>query len=148
MLFYYSKTCYNMVFGLHGFLIASKITSIHSTVHLLYSIKPLQHGFVCKYTLHKITLTLDNITRFWTILGQCRESGEDASANADRNPEKLGSNMDRRPQAGGPYWTPISKNEDGILRYIRARIMVFTLLSIQSEPYNKILVSSRFKLPR
>ena len=27
-------------------------------------------------------------------LGQCHESGEDSSANADQNPEKLGSNMD------------------------------------------------------
>ena len=44
-------------------------------------------------------------------MGQCRESGEDASSNADRNPEKLGSNMDRRPKAGGLYWTPISKDE-------------------------------------
>ena len=46
------------------------------------------------------------------------------------NSEKLGFNMDREPQARGPYLTPISKNEDGISQYVRARRTVFTLLSI------------------
>ena len=44
------------------------------------------------------------------------------------NSEKLGFNMDRRPKAGGPYWTPISKDEDGIPQYVRARLTVLTLL--------------------
>ena len=34
-------------------------------------------------------------------LGECHESGEGASINADRYSEKLGFNVDRRPQAGG-----------------------------------------------
>ena len=46
--------------------------------------------------------------------------------------------MDRRPKAGGPYWTSISKNEDGIPQYVRARCTVFTLLLIQLEPDNQI----------
>ena len=43
---------------------------------------------------------------------------------------KLGFNTDLEPAALGPYWTPISKNEDGISQYVRARRTVFTLLSI------------------
>ena len=70
-------------------------------------------------------------------MGQCRESGEDASANADRNPEKLGSNMDRRPQAGGPYWTLISKDEVCIPRCVRARLTVLTLLFSKLKPFTK-----------
>ena len=46
------------------------------------------------------------------------------------NSEKLGFNMAWGPQARGLYWTPISKNEDGIPQYVRARRTVFTLLSI------------------
>ena len=42
-------------------------------------------------------------------------------------------NMDRRPKAGGSYWTPISKTEDGIPRYVRARLAALTLLFIQLE---------------
>ena len=34
-------------------------------------------------------------------LVECHESGEGASINADRHSEKLGLNVDRRPQAGG-----------------------------------------------
>ena len=68
------------------------------------------------------------------LLGQCRESGEDASANAVQNPEKLGSNMDRRPKAGGLYWTPISKDEVHIRRCVRARLMVLTLLLSKLKP--------------
>ena len=48
--------------------------------------------------------------------------------------EKLWFNMDRRPKAGGPYWNAISKTEDGIPRYVRARLTVFTLLLSQLEP--------------
>ena len=36
-------------------------------------------------------------------MGECHESGEGASINADRYSEKLGLNVDRRPQAGGPH---------------------------------------------
>ena len=44
------------------------------------------------------------------------------------NSEKLWFNIDRRPKAGGLYWTSISKNEDGIPQYVQARRTVFTLL--------------------
>ena len=37
---------------------------------------------------------------------ECGESGEDASVNANRILRNWGCNMDRRPQAGGPYCTP------------------------------------------
>ena len=47
--------------------------------------------------------------------------------------EKLGFNMARGPQARGLYWTPISKTEDGIPRYVRARLAALTLLFIQLE---------------
>ena len=55
------------------------------------------------------------------------------------------------PQARGLYWTPISKNEDGIPQYVRARRTVFTLLLIQLEPDNQInqklsLADSRHKM--
>ena len=43
------------------------------------------------------------------------------------NSEKLRFNMDQRPKAGGPYWTPISKDEVRIHRYVQARVTVFTL---------------------
>ena len=33
-------------------------------------------------------------------LRECGESGEGAPGNADRSPEKLGSNVDRRPKEG------------------------------------------------
>ena len=54
------------------------------------------------------------------------------------NSEKLGFNMDRGPQARGPYWTPISKNEDSISQYLQARRTVLTLLSIWLKPKHKI----------
>ena len=47
--------------------------------------------------------------------------------------------MDRRPQAGGPYLIPISKNLYSIPRYVRARPTVYTLLSIQLDPNERIL---------
>ena len=56
------------------------------------------------------------------------DSGEDVSVNTVRCPEKLGYNTTRRPKAGGWYCTPISKDEDRIHRYVRARVNVFTLL--------------------
>ena len=37
---------------------------------------------------------------------ECDESGEGASTNAYRILRNRGCNMDRRPQAGGPYCTP------------------------------------------
>ena len=48
--------------------------------------------------------------------------------------------MDQGPQARGPYWTPISKNEDGIPQYVQARRTVLTLLSIQLEPKTIIII--------
>ena len=56
------------------------------------------------------------------------DSVEDVSVNTVRCPEKLGSNITRRPKAGGWYCTPISKDEDRIHRYVRARVNAFTLL--------------------
>ena len=41
-------------------------------------------------------------------LRECGESGEGASINADRHSEKLGLNVDRRPQAGGLHCTLVS----------------------------------------
>ena len=62
------------------------------------------------------------------ILREYVDSGEDVSVNTVRCPEKLGYNTTRRPKAGGWYCTPISKDEDRIHRYVRARVNVFTLL--------------------
>ena len=67
-----------------------------------------------------------NISRLQ--MRECVDSGEDASVNAVRFPEKLGCNITRRPKAGGWYCTPISKDEDRIHRYARARVNVITLL--------------------
>ena len=39
-------------------------------------------------------------------LEECHESSEGASVNANRILRNWGCNMDRRPQAGGPYCTP------------------------------------------
>ena len=44
-------------------------------------------------------------------LRECGGSGEGAPGNADQSPEKLGSNVARRPEAGGLHWTPISRDE-------------------------------------
>ena len=49
----------------------------------------------------------------------------------------MGFNTDRRPKAGGPYWTPISKDEDSITQYVRARLTVNTLLLSKLEAYKK-----------
>ena len=68
------------------------------------------------------------------VLGECHESGEGASINADRYSEKLGLNVDRRPQAGGLHWAPISKNEVCIYGCARARLMVFALLLGKLKP--------------
>ena len=78
---------------------------------------------------------LDTLLRPWKemirgyirVLGKYGDSGADVSVNTDQSPEKMGSNMDRRPKAGGPYWTPISKDEVRIHRYVQARVTVFTL---------------------
>ena len=61
---------------------------------------------------------------------ECHESSEGASVNANRILRNWGCNMARRPQAGGAVLPPISKNEVGIYRYARARLMAFTLLFI------------------
>ena len=53
--------------------------------------------------------------------------------------------MDRRPQAGGPYLIPISKNLYSIPWYIQARPTVYTLLSIWLEPNIEFLIK-RLKL--
>ena len=42
--------------------------------------------------------------------------------------------MARRPQAGGAVLPPISKNEVGIYRCARARLMAFTLLLHKLKP--------------
>ena len=64
-------------------------------------------------------------------LEECHESSEGASVNANRILRNLGCNMARRPQAGGAVLPPISKNEVGIYRCARARLMAFTLLFIK-----------------
>ena len=61
---------------------------------------------------------------------ECGESGEGAPGNADQSPEKLGSNVDRRPKAGGLHWTPISRDEVRITRCARARLTAYTLLLV------------------
>ena len=47
----------------------------------------------------------------------------------------------RRPQADGGrwYWPPISKDEDGIPQYVRARCMAFTLLLSKLKPHSQDL---------
>ena len=65
---------------------------------------------------------------------ECHESSEGASVNANRILRNWGCNMDRRPQAGGPYFPPISRNEVGIYRCARARLMAFTLLLHKLKP--------------
>ena len=45
--------------------------------------------------------------------------------------------MARRPQAGGAVLPPISKNEVGIYRCARARLMAFTLLLHKLKPKKK-----------
>ena len=45
-----------------------------------------------------------NIPLPFHTLEECDESGEGASINAYRILRNWGCNMDRRPQAGGPYW--------------------------------------------
>ena len=65
---------------------------------------------------------------FWYVtMGQYLDSGEEVSVNTDRYSEKLGPNVDRPPQAGGLHWTPISRNEVSIYRYLRDRVKVFSL---------------------
>ena len=48
----------------------------------------------------------------------------------------------RRPQADGGrwYWPPISKDEDGIPQYVRARCMAFTLLLCKLKPHTQLFV--------
>ena len=50
--------------------------------------------------------------------------------------------MDQGPQACGRYWTPISKNDDGIPQYVQAMRTVLTLLSIQLEPNTMIMIKN------
>ena len=67
-------------------------------------------------------------------MGECHESGEGASLNADRYSEKLGLNVDRRPQAGGSHLALISKNEVCIYGCAQARLMALTLLLGKLKP--------------
>ena len=60
-------------------------------------------------------------------MGQYLDSGEEVSVNTDRYSEKLGPDVDRPPQARGLHWTPISRNEVSIYRYLRDRVKVFSL---------------------
>ena len=116
---------------------------------LTSQIKLFQHS--CKeYTDHTYSKNFKIYSSYWklwwfcfklvgtfcppfpTILEQCAlqecfESGEGALANTDRDPEKLGSNMAWQPQAGGRYWTLISKDEVCIRWCARARLRAFTL---------------------
>ena len=62
----------------------------------------------------------------WVWLGHIRKCGP--------SPEKLGSNVNRRPQAGGLHWTPISRDEVCISRCVRARLMALTLLFGKLKP--------------
>ena len=68
------------------------------------------------------------------VMEECHESGEGASVNANRILRNWGCNMAQRPQAGGAVLPPISKNEVGIYRCARARLMAFTLLLHKLKP--------------
>ena len=68
---------------------------------------------------------------------ECHESSEGASVNANRILRNWGCNMARRPQAGGAVLPPISKNEVGIYRCARARLMAFTLLLHKLKPQER-----------
>ena len=68
---------------------------------------------------------------------ECHESSEGASVNANRILRNWGCNMARRPQAGGAVLPPISKNEVGIYRCARARLMASTLLLHELKPQKK-----------
>ena len=65
---------------------------------------------------------------------ECHESSEGALINANQILRNWGCNMARRPQAGGAVLPPISKNEVGIYRCARARLMAFTLLLHKLKP--------------
>ena len=86
-------------------------------------------------------------SNLWITMEECGESGEDVLGNTvwvlrdwgQYHPEP------RRPQAerGRVVLPPISKDEDGIPQYVRARLTVLTLLFDKLEP----TLSSEIYLP-
>ena len=99
---------------MHFALLLGKLEA-YSVLHTTYS---WMRGYLFNSknfnTLQEDALTnaclLENSKNFNTLqedaLRECGESGEDASVNANRILRNWGCNMDRRPQAGGPYCTP------------------------------------------
>ena len=115
-----------MYFPIPGHLLISKNISLSCPPHCIGQYRGGHE--ISLFLLISGTLSFQALIKLITMWKLCVWLGRIGKYHL--NSEKLGFNMDREPQARGPYWTPISKNEDGISQYVRARRTVFTLLSI------------------
>ena len=109
----------------------------HTTVHEVFPWKfsnlPVNTWRVDYYRLMIKLITME----------EYYASGEDILGNTIWVLRDLGSIPSWSPEATGRrgrwYWPPISKDEDGITQYVRARCMAFTLLLSKLKPHTQII---------
>ena len=104
---------------------------IHVTGRNLRILTVNTNNWVWCFNLHDNNVNAMHLARtYWGIPSESWEIG------GQYHPDP------RRPQADGGrwYWPPISKDEDGIPQYVRARCMAFTLLLCKLKPHTQLFV--------